>query len=250
MTNFIIAQIISIISGIFLITGIRSKEKKKFLILNSMSNLAGFLSLILLSAYSACIGPIALTIQAIISYIYENKGKKTPKIFNYLFPILNILGGIFTITSPLSLLPILSSTLASIMLTSKDMKTSRKINLASSILALPYLIVNKAYVSAIIFTSSFINTLEAIYKLDYQKKKNTTNIEQEPKTETTEVADKEPTNNYTYVILILTTKTSMKKLPIKIDITTQEEKRDFEISFNVLHVIILLLHLHMEHQYN
>ena len=52
------------------------------------------------------------------------------------------------------------------------------------------------------------------------------------------------------IILILTTKTLMKKLPIKIDITTQEEKRDFEISFNVLHVIILLLHLHMEHQYN
>lgn len=103
MINFIIAQIISIISGIFLITGIRSKEKKKFLILNSMSNLAGFLSLILLSAYSACIGPIVLTIQAIISYIYENKGKK-----------------------------------------------------------------------------------------------NIINIEQEPKTETTEVADKEPNNNYTY----------------------------------------------------
>ena len=69
-----------------------------------MSNLAGFLSLILLSAYSACIGPIVLTIQAIISYIYENKGKKTPKIFNYLFPILNILGGIFTITSPTNLI--------------------------------------------------------------------------------------------------------------------------------------------------
>ena len=84
------------------------------------------------------------------------------------------------------------------MLTSKDMKTSRKINLASSILALPYLIVNKAYVSAIIFTSSFINTLEAIYKLDYKGKKNIINIEQEPKTETTEVADKEPNNNYTY----------------------------------------------------
>ena len=48
----------------------------------------------------------------------------------------------------------------------QNWKTSRKINLASSILALPYLIVNKAYVSAIIFTSSFINTLEAIYKLE------------------------------------------------------------------------------------
>lgn len=35
------------------------------------------------------------------------------------------------------------------------------------------------------------------------------------------------------IILILTTKTSMKKLPIKIDITTQEEKRDFEISESV-----------------
>lgn len=84
MTNFIIAQIISIISGIFLITGIRSKEKKKFLILNSMSNLAGFLSLILLSAYSACIGPIALTIQAIISYIYIYMKTKERKRQKYL----------------------------------------------------------------------------------------------------------------------------------------------------------------------
>ena len=31
MTNFIIAQILSVINGIFLITSIRSKEKKKFL---------------------------------------------------------------------------------------------------------------------------------------------------------------------------------------------------------------------------
>ena len=49
------------------------------------------------------------------------------------------------------------------------MKTSRKINLVSSVLAIPYLMTNKAYVAALIFSTSFINTLEAIYKIDYKK---------------------------------------------------------------------------------
>lgn len=77
MTNFIIAQILSIINGIFLITSIRSKEKKKFLVQNSISNLAGFLSMIVLGAYSASIGPVILTIQGIITYIYEEKKRKS-----------------------------------------------------------------------------------------------------------------------------------------------------------------------------
>lgn len=76
MTNFIIAQILSVINGIFLITSIRSKEKKKFLVQNSISNLAGFLSMIVLGAYSASIGPVILTIQGIITYIYMKKRKR------------------------------------------------------------------------------------------------------------------------------------------------------------------------------
>lgn len=54
------------------------------------------------------------------------------------------------------------------------MKTSRKINLVSSVLAIPYLMTNKAYVAALIFSTSFINTLEAIYKIDYKKTNNNT----------------------------------------------------------------------------
>lgn len=77
MTNFIIAQILSII--IFLITSIRSKEKKKFLVQNSISNLAGFLSMIVLGAYSASIGPVILTIQGIITYIWRKEKEKATK---------------------------------------------------------------------------------------------------------------------------------------------------------------------------
>lgn len=175
MTNFIIAQILSVINGIFLITSIRSKEKKKFLVQNSISNLAGFLSMIVLGAYSASIGPVILTIQGIITYIYEEKKKKKqPKWLLIMYPVLSLLAGSLTITSILSILPIISSTLASTMLMTKNMKTSRKINLVSSVLALPYLITNKAYVAAIIFSASFINTLEAIYKIDYKKANNNT----------------------------------------------------------------------------
>ena len=186
MTNFIIAQILSIINGIFLITSIRSKEKKKFLVQNSISNLAGFLSMIVLGAYSASIGPVILTIQGIITYIYEEKKKKKqPKWLLIMYPLLSLIAGSLTITSILSILPIISSTLASTMLMTKNMKTSRKINLVSSVLALPY----KAYVAAIIFSASFINTLEAIYKIDYKKANNNT------KTTNTENQEKEIANN-------------------------------------------------------
>ena len=91
-----------------------------------------------------------------------------------MYPLLSLIAGSLTITSILSILPIISSTLASTMLMTKNMKTSRKINLVSSVLALPYLITNKAYVAAIIFSASFINTLEAIYKIDYKKPNNNT----------------------------------------------------------------------------
>ena len=147
--------------------------------------------MIVLGAYSASIGPVILTIQGIITYIYEEKKKKKqPKWLLIMYPLLSLLAGSLTITSILSILPIISSTLASTMLMTKNMKTSRKINLVSSVLALPYLITNKAYVAAIIFSASFINTLEAIYKIDYKKTSNNTKA-----TINTNNKEKEITNN-------------------------------------------------------
>jgi len=171
MQTFIIAQIMSIINGLLLLKSMRAKDKKKFLIFNSTSNLFGSLSMVILGAYAASIGPIVLTIQGLLTHYYESKGKKIPK---FLLPLclgLNIFGGMLTFNSLLCLLPIISSSLASVMLASKNMKTTRRISLVSSIMALPYLITNKAYVAALIFGSNFINTLDAIYRIDYKETK-------------------------------------------------------------------------------
>lgn len=169
--TIIIAQILSIINGVFLLLSMRCKNKEKFLTLNSLSNAFGFASMIVLGAYSAAVGPIVLTIQGITSYFYEKKEKIQPKWMKGMYILLSILGGALTINSILSILPVLSSIFASLMLMSKDMRTSRKIGLISSSIALPYLIINKAYVAAFVFTSSFINTVDAIYKLDIKKEK-------------------------------------------------------------------------------
>lgn len=237
MTNFIIAQILSIINGIFLITSIRSKEKKKFLVQNSISNLAGFLSMIVLGAYSASIGPIILTIQGIITYIYEEKKKKKqPKWLLIMYPLLSLIAGSLTITSILSILPIISSTLASTMLMTKNMKTSRKINLVSSVLALPYLITNKAYVAAIIFSASFINTLEAIYKIDYKKANNNT------KTTNTENQEKEIANNKAMVPSqnITHNKNISKPKTKKLILKKKEWSKSFFYSVNILASLVTL----------
>lgn len=237
MTNFIIAQILSIINGIFLITSIRSKEKKKFLVQNSISNLAGFLSMIVLGAYSASIGPVILTIQGIITYIYEEKKKKKqPKWLLIMYPLLSLIAGSLTITSILSILPIISSTLASTMLMTKNMKTSRKINLVSSVLALPYLITNKAYVAAIIFSASFINTLEAIYKIDYKKANNNT------KTTNTENQEKEIANNKAMVPSqnITHNKNISKPKTKKLILKKKEWSKSFFYSVNILASLVTL----------
>lgn len=236
MTNFIIAQILSIINGIFLITSIRSKEKKKFLVQNSISNLAGFLSMIVLGAYSASIGPVILTIQGIITYIYEEK-KKQPKWLLIMYPLLSLIAGSLTITSILSILPIISSTLASTMLMTKNMKTSRKINLVSSVLALPYLITNKAYVAAIIFSVSFINTLEAIYKIDYKKTSNNTKATINTNNKEKEIANNKamvPSQNITHNKNI--SKPKAKKLILK----KKEWPKSFFYSVNILASLVTL----------
>lgn len=167
--TILIAQILSVLNGIFLLLSMRSKEKNKFLILNSISNAFGFASMIVLGAYAAAVGPIVLTLQGLVTHSFEKRGKKEPKWMKMLYVLLSILGGVITINSVISILPVISSILASIMLMSKDMKTSRKIGLFSSSIALPYLVINKAYVAAIVFASSFVNTLDAIYKIDVKR---------------------------------------------------------------------------------
>lgn len=133
-----------------------------------------------------------------------------------MYPLLSLIAGSLTITSILSILPIISSTLASTMLITKNMKTSRKINLVSSVLALPYLITNKAYVAAIIFSASFINTLEAIYKIDYKKTSNNTKATINTNNKEKEIANNKamvPSQNITHNKNISKPKT--KKLILK-----------------------------------
>lgn len=167
----IVAQVLSLLNGGFLVASMRCKNKDKFLILNSIANAFGFASMVVLGAYAAAIGPIVLTIQGVVSHLFEKKGIKQPKWMLPLYIGLSILGGALTVKSLLGILPVLSSAFASAMLMSKDMKTSRRIGLVSSSIALPYLVVNKAYVAALVFSSNFISTLQAIYKLDYKKAK-------------------------------------------------------------------------------
>lgn len=179
MLSVILAQVLSLINGGFLLASMRCKNKDKFLALNSISNAFGFASMMVLGAYAAAIGPIVLTIQGLVSHYFEKEGKKQPNWMLPIYVVLSILGGVVTVNSVLSLLPVLSSCLASAMLMSKDMKTSRKIGLLSSSVALPYLVVSQAYVAALVFASSFVNTLDAIYKLDIKPKKSDEIIEEE-----------------------------------------------------------------------
>lgn len=164
--EFWIAQLFAGINGICIFCGVRCKSKRDFLMLSAFGNLMGFLSMIILRAYAATVGPVALTLQSAITYFYEKAQRPQPHIMLVLYLSINLIGGLLTVYSLLTLLPVLSSALACMMISVKKMAHVRLLNAVSSIISLPYLIFSKAYVSAAVFGVLFVNAIIAILQFD------------------------------------------------------------------------------------
>ena len=79
---------------------------------------------------------------------------------------LTVIGSLFAVESPWGILSVLSSSLACLMIAAKTMKQVRILNAVSAAIALPYLIISKAYVSAVVFAILLINALLALYQFD------------------------------------------------------------------------------------
>lgn len=173
--KFWIAQALAIVSGICILFGVRSKSKLAFLFLNLLSNFMGFLSMIILGAYAATVGPVVLILQSAITYLYDKENRKQPQSMLALYLVVNLLGGALTVRSTLGILPVISSTIASVMVAVKKMKHVRILNAVSSVIALPYLVSSRAYVSAAVFFALFVNALAAIWQYDFHsiEKENT-----------------------------------------------------------------------------
>lgn len=167
--EFFFAQSLSIINGVLIFFGVRAKSKLTFLIFNSLANCVGFLSMMLLGAYAATVGPIVLTLQSFVTYWYSKKCLRQPKSLLLLYLAINLIGGILTVNSPLGILPVLSCMLACIMVAVPKMNYVRILNAASAAVPLPYLFYSEAYVSGVIFLVLFLNALISIVQFDMKK---------------------------------------------------------------------------------
>lgn len=164
--NFWLGQALSAAAGLLMLLGIRTKGKLRFLVFSSLSNGCGFLAMLVLGAYSATVGPVILTLQGLVTYFLDKNNRRQPPYLPAVYVSLTVIGSLFAVESPWGILSVFSSSLACLMIAAKTMKQVRILNAVSAAIALPYLIISKAYVSAIVFVILFINALLALYQFD------------------------------------------------------------------------------------
>ncbi len=167
-----LAQIIGLIASIMMITSIQVKDKKNlYLILNLFAKIFYGINFILLSAYSATVTQIIGLIITIVAYIYARKNLNVPRWLTIIFIIVTIIGGIFTYNNIYSFMAIGCGITYALIMTSKNMRNIRKLNIIQSLLWTIYDLLVKAYTASISSAFVFISTLIAILRYDILNKK-------------------------------------------------------------------------------
>lgn len=168
----ILAQIIGLMASITMIVSIQIKDKKNlYLLLNIMAKILYGINFALLNAYSATITQLIGLAITIISYVYTKKNLNVPKWLTSIFIVVTIIGGIFTYYNIYSLMAIGCGITYVLIITSKNMKKIRMLNLAQSSLWTLYDFIVHAYTASISSAFVFISTLIAIFRYDIFKEK-------------------------------------------------------------------------------
>ncbi len=167
----ILAQIIGLIASIIMIVAIQVKDKKKlYLILNILVKVLYGFNFLLLNAYSGTITQIIGLVITIVAYIYTKKDLNIPKYLTFAFIVVTLIGGIFTYNNIYNLMAICCGITYALIVTCKNMKTIRKLNLLQSLLWTIYDLIINAYTASISSAFVFISTVIAIFRYDILKR--------------------------------------------------------------------------------
>lgn len=167
------AQIIGLIASIIMILAIQVKNKKNlFLVLNIMVKILYGINFALLTEYSGTATQIIGLVITVIAYIYTKKNKVLPKWLVYIFIIVTVVSGIITCKRLVGILAIVCGITYALIVSSKNMKTIRKLNFAQSLLWTIYDFIIGAFTASVSSAFVFVSTVIAIYRYDLKKEES------------------------------------------------------------------------------
>ena len=176
MEQYIISQIITIISYIFLAATYHVKERKTVLKLNCISQIAFIIAYIFLGAWSGLMMAMVALIRNTVYIIDENKNgtrentNKTDIVILVIMYIICIISAIFTYEGIYSLLPIVATLLYTYAICQKNIKTYKLLGIPTEVLWTGYNIYIKSIVGTVLEIIMLTNCLTG-YIMEVKKNK-------------------------------------------------------------------------------
>ncbi len=166
---FLVAQVLSILSCIINVIGLQCKTKKNILLSMVFGGITSFTALLLLHAYSGFILQLVFVIQVLINYIFDIKKIKISKFHVILYIVIAFICGIYSYSSIIDILPLISTILHTITILQPNEKRLRIINLTSVSLWIPYYVCFMAYGNLLSVICIVISNITAILRYDIKK---------------------------------------------------------------------------------
>lgn len=170
MNNFIIAQLISVITVVATIVGLFQKEKFKTLICFTVCNVTMMLTYFFLDRLLSIILVAIATIRTIVYFIFVIKNKK-PNIFVFVtFEVALVVTSVLLWKDYIDLLMLVNLSIVTYTTWQDDMKILRIGYIVSAIFLIVYDILAKAYVGAVSELILFISSVLAFVKFNVKNK--------------------------------------------------------------------------------
>ena len=170
MTNFYLAQIVSIITILSTVLGLFQKEKFKTMLHFTISNISMIVTYALLERYLSIILVAIATIRTIVYYIYAYKNLKPNTLVVVSFEIVFVLVCMFLWTDYVDLLMLINLCMLAYTTWQDNMKILRIGYLISAILLIAYNLLVGAYVSSISEIILLVFSILVIIKYDIKNK--------------------------------------------------------------------------------
>lgn len=161
----LLAQIFGFLALSCIVFSYQQIKRKKFIVIQGISNIFYTIQYILLNAYSAVGSCVISILRTIIVYYFERKNKKMPLLLIVFIEILIIIIGMYTYKNIYSLIPILIVFLYTYGVCQKQLTITYFIGIIAGLLWIVYNYIVGAYISIIGSVFEFISALLGLIKV-------------------------------------------------------------------------------------
>ena len=172
MDNFILVQILGIITLILFVVSLQQRKKETFLLLQIAGTLLFVVQYILTNRITGAILFTIVVIRGVVFYFYKKKDLKPSLVILIIFQAALLISTYFSWESIISIIPYLATVVKTWGAWQDDMKWLRRASMVCQIFMIIYNIYATMYTGALTELCALASTAVAMWRYDFRKNNN------------------------------------------------------------------------------